>query len=354
MHIAIAADRVAQRPRPGAARPARSRPAQQEVAAILERLVERHLGVDARRRRPAAPLDPRAHAGRRPRRDPRRRTMRARGWIPRSRRRCARSSRPRPPSSSSTSRHEDFILRLALHVQNLQHRAREQAWSRNPLTKSLKSTYPMIFEVAVFIASGLQRAPRHPAAGRRDRLHRDARRRPARAQPAGRPAADRDDRLPRLLRAARAAALDRSTAPSARRSRSSASRRASTPTGPRSTPTSCSPRSTPPCRATGSCGSSRSSPTPTSSACRPPPAASAGRGASRGCARSSSATSCRSAFVRGLDADGGEEGVIRRLGSLLVARGRDRRGLRRAHDRARAAVVHRVHRRARRAARARA
>ena len=28
--------------------------------------------------------------------------------------------------------------------------------SRNPLTRSLKSTYPMIFEVAVFIASGLQ------------------------------------------------------------------------------------------------------------------------------------------------------------------------------------------------------
>ncbi|MBD7957258.1 PTS sugar transporter subunit IIA [Microbacterium sp. Sa4CUA7] len=51
--------------------------------------------------------------------------------------------------------HEDFILRLALHVQNLRHRAREQAWSRNPLTRSLKSTYPMIFEVAVFIASGL-------------------------------------------------------------------------------------------------------------------------------------------------------------------------------------------------------
>jgi lichenan operon transcriptional antiterminator len=51
--------------------------------------------------------------------------------------------------------HEDFVLRLALHVQNLLHRAREQAWSRNPLTRSLKSTYPMIFEVAVFIASGL-------------------------------------------------------------------------------------------------------------------------------------------------------------------------------------------------------
>lgn len=52
--------------------------------------------------------------------------------------------------------HEDFIMRLALHVQNLRLRAQEQAWSRNPLTRSLKATYPMIFEVAVFIADGLQ------------------------------------------------------------------------------------------------------------------------------------------------------------------------------------------------------
>ncbi|MFZ8452862.1 hypothetical protein ACO1MT_15005, partial [Staphylococcus aureus] len=28
--------------------------------------------------------------------------------------------------------HDDFVLRLALHVQNLLHRSREQAWSRNP------------------------------------------------------------------------------------------------------------------------------------------------------------------------------------------------------------------------------
>lgn len=48
-----------------------------------------------------------------------------------------------------------FILRLALHVQNLLRRAQEQAWTRNPLTRSLKSSYPMIFEVAVSIASGL-------------------------------------------------------------------------------------------------------------------------------------------------------------------------------------------------------
>ncbi|WP_298037944.1 PTS sugar transporter subunit IIA [uncultured Microbacterium sp.] len=50
---------------------------------------------------------------------------------------------------------ERFILRLALHVQNLLRRAQEHAWTRNPLTRSLKSSYPMIFEVAVSIASGL-------------------------------------------------------------------------------------------------------------------------------------------------------------------------------------------------------
>lgn len=48
-----------------------------------------------------------------------------------------------------------FILRLSLHVQNLLRRAEEQAWTRNPLTRSLKTSYPMIFEVAVSIASGL-------------------------------------------------------------------------------------------------------------------------------------------------------------------------------------------------------
>ena len=52
--------------------------------------------------------------------------------------------------------HDDFIDRLTLHVQNLLHRARVRAYSRNPLTRSIKSSYPMIFEVAVFIASALQ------------------------------------------------------------------------------------------------------------------------------------------------------------------------------------------------------
>ncbi|GAB3043606.1 BglG family transcription antiterminator [Sediminivirga luteola] len=49
----------------------------------------------------------------------------------------------------------DFVQRLALHVQNLVHRAREHGFSRNPLTRSLKSAYPMIFEVAVSISSDI-------------------------------------------------------------------------------------------------------------------------------------------------------------------------------------------------------
>ncbi|MGZ0711461.1 BglG family transcription antiterminator (plasmid) [Coraliomargarita sp. W4R53] len=52
--------------------------------------------------------------------------------------------------------HDDFVDRLALHIENLLHRSKEEAWSRNPLTRSLKSTFPMIFEVAVFIANGVQ------------------------------------------------------------------------------------------------------------------------------------------------------------------------------------------------------
>jgi lichenan operon transcriptional antiterminator len=49
-----------------------------------------------------------------------------------------------------------FILRLALHVQNLRRRAQEESRARNPLTRSLKAAYPMIFEVAVSVVSGLQ------------------------------------------------------------------------------------------------------------------------------------------------------------------------------------------------------
>ena len=188
---------------------AETRPAQQEVAAILGAPRRAAPRRRARRRRPAAPRDARAHPGGRARRSRRRRTTRGRDWIPGSRRPCARSSRRRPRSSSSTSCTRTSSCGSRCTCRICSTGREEQAWSRNPLTRSLKSTYPMIFEVAVFIASRLQRAARHPAAGRRDRLHRHARRRAPRAQPPGRPAADRDDRVPGLLRPARAAALER-------------------------------------------------------------------------------------------------------------------------------------------------
>ncbi|MFB8386143.1 BglG family transcription antiterminator [Microbacterium sp. NPDC055910] len=152
MHIAIAADRVS-RDR-GLEGGVGERPAQQEVADILAALSEQHLGVtlgagDVQHlatlvlTRVVAP-----GAG-----EP--------GAEARSRLEPEVEEAVRAVVEAAASEflvdiaHEDFILRLALHVQNLRHRAREQAWSRNPLTRSLKSTYPMIFEVAVYIASGL-------------------------------------------------------------------------------------------------------------------------------------------------------------------------------------------------------
>ncbi|GAA1926982.1 BglG family transcription antiterminator [Microbacterium aoyamense] len=154
MHIAIAADRVSRDRGLEGAGSAEVRPAQQEVAAILASLSEQHLDVrlgagDLQHlatlvlTRVVAPGTdtPSDHA--------------------RSRLEPEVEAVVRDVVGQAASEflvdiaHEDFILRLALHVQNLLHRAKEQAWSRNPLTRSLKSTYPMIFEVAVFIASGL-------------------------------------------------------------------------------------------------------------------------------------------------------------------------------------------------------
>lgn len=52
----------------------------------------------------------------------------------------------------------DFLTRLTVHVSNLLERTETQSFSRNPLTKSIKTTYPMIYELAVFITSGLHDA----------------------------------------------------------------------------------------------------------------------------------------------------------------------------------------------------
>ncbi|WP_104083767.1 transcription antiterminator [Cryobacterium sp. Y11] len=52
---------------------------------------------------------------------------------------------------------DEFITRLTLHVRHLIDRAQAQDYSRNPLTRSIKTAYPMIYELAVYIASELQR-----------------------------------------------------------------------------------------------------------------------------------------------------------------------------------------------------
>jgi len=52
---------------------------------------------------------------------------------------------------------DDFIDRLALHVDNLVARASDASFSRNPLTASIKAGYPLIYELAVYIASELAR-----------------------------------------------------------------------------------------------------------------------------------------------------------------------------------------------------
>lgn len=53
---------------------------------------------------------------------------------------------------------EGLASGLALHVQNLVRRADEQLWSRNPMTRSLKAASPIAFEMAVAVASDLSDA----------------------------------------------------------------------------------------------------------------------------------------------------------------------------------------------------
>jgi lichenan operon transcriptional antiterminator len=155
MHIAIAADRIAHDRALEHASAAPSS-ASAEVAAVLDRLTLRHLGVQlgaGDREHLATLVLTRVVAPGAPAADD------ARALLDPEVEASVRSVVERAAAEFLVDiAHEDFILRLALHVQNLLHRAKEQAWSRNPLTRSLKSTYPMIFEVAVFISSGLQQS----------------------------------------------------------------------------------------------------------------------------------------------------------------------------------------------------
>jgi len=52
---------------------------------------------------------------------------------------------------------EDFTVRFSLHLGNLVARAADRSFSRNPLARSIKTSYPMTYEIAVFIASEVQR-----------------------------------------------------------------------------------------------------------------------------------------------------------------------------------------------------
>lgn len=52
---------------------------------------------------------------------------------------------------------DEFIERLALHVDNLAARAAEHSYSRNPLTASIKAAYPLIYDLSVYLASELAR-----------------------------------------------------------------------------------------------------------------------------------------------------------------------------------------------------
>ncbi len=147
LHVAIAADRVAHS-RPLTGTHVDPSPQQEQVAQLLDQLTRRHFGtrmgagdlhhlaslvltraVAPKGGAAEVPLDPQIEAV------------------------VSRAVQHAAHEYLVDIVHADFLRRLSLHVQNLVHRAKEQAWSRNPLTRSLKSAYPMVFQVAVSIAS---------------------------------------------------------------------------------------------------------------------------------------------------------------------------------------------------------
>lgn len=54
-------------------------------------------------------------------------------------------------------RDNDLVDRLALHLAHLVYRSRFNVFSRNPIAKLIKTSYPLFFDLAVFICSRLQR-----------------------------------------------------------------------------------------------------------------------------------------------------------------------------------------------------
>lgn len=54
-------------------------------------------------------------------------------------------------------RNDDLVDRLALHLGHLFYRAKFNVFSRNPIAKSIKTSYPLIFDLAVYICSLIQK-----------------------------------------------------------------------------------------------------------------------------------------------------------------------------------------------------
>ncbi|TCP31210.1 BglG family transcriptional antiterminator [Scopulibacillus darangshiensis] len=52
---------------------------------------------------------------------------------------------------------EEFLIKFTLHIRNLINRARHNYLSKNPLTKQIKSSYPLIYDLAVFISNEIQK-----------------------------------------------------------------------------------------------------------------------------------------------------------------------------------------------------
>jgi lichenan operon transcriptional antiterminator len=167
LHTAIALDRVARdhplddgpEPRPGpadASTPASAASAREPLAGLLSRLVAEHFGTAV------GPADL-AHLTRLLETRAATRTVAAAGTDAPGRALSPRVPLVRRIVAGASSAYlidlddEDFIDRLALHVDNLVARASEASYARNPLTASIKAAYPLIYELAVYIASELAR-----------------------------------------------------------------------------------------------------------------------------------------------------------------------------------------------------
>lgn len=51
---------------------------------------------------------------------------------------------------------DEFFVKFTLHIRNLLFRAKYEQMVKNPLTYELKDSYPLIYELAVFISNQIQ------------------------------------------------------------------------------------------------------------------------------------------------------------------------------------------------------